>query len=128
VAQSANDERGTTKVSLNWGYHSIRRVTISNAVVTTVAGNGQLFGFADGAGTNAQFATPSGVATDGSFLYVSEATGNRIRKINLSNNTVSTLAGATNGNIGTSVATDGVGTAARLNRPRQLATSGGSIW
>ena len=38
VAQSANDERGTNKV-LNWGYHSIRRVTISNAVVTTIAGN-----------------------------------------------------------------------------------------
>lgn len=49
--------------------------------VATLAGNGQP-GFSDGAGTDAQFHNPSGIAIDGEGnLYVSDLGNNRIRKI-----------------------------------------------
>ncbi|NBR47080.1 MAG: hypothetical protein EBT68_08260, partial [Verrucomicrobia bacterium] len=105
VADSANDEQGARGSLSAWGVHSIRRITLSNAVVTRLAGDD--FGYTNAIGTNARFATPVGVACDGANLYVAELTGNRIRKLALSNNSVTTLAGATNAAIGTAGSTDG---------------------
>ncbi len=49
-------------------------------VVTTLAGSGTAAS-TDGTGTAASFNGPNGITTDGTNLYVSEFTGNKIRQI-----------------------------------------------
>lgn len=72
--------------------YAIRKVT-PTGVVTTIAGNGTV-GNADGVGSNARFSEMKSVllASDG-FLYVPDAYNNKIRRINLATNAVTTYAG-----------------------------------
>ncbi|MES2901589.1 MAG: NHL repeat-containing protein [Pseudomonadota bacterium] len=83
--------------------------------ITLLAGDG-VAGFADGAGTQARFSDPFGVALDrAGNLYVADAgENNRIRKL-APNGMVSTLAGATEG------FTDGAGVLAAFHTPSGLA-------
>lgn len=84
----------------------IRRVNKSNGEVTTFAGGAAGGGITcpgavttnclDGIGTAAQFYRPFQLTTDGVSLYVLEFLGNRIRRINLANAEVTTLAGSGN--------------------------------
>jgi|GEM_PF-3314183 len=76
--------------------HRIRSIRLSDAMVETVAGSSP--GFANGAGTAAQFNYPSGLALDHSGnLYVGDYSNYRVRKIRLSNRAVTTLAGSVSG-------------------------------
>ncbi|MBT1695413.1 IPT/TIG domain-containing protein [Fulvivirgaceae bacterium PWU4] len=76
--------------------HAIRKIDISNGLVSTVAGAGTA-GFADGAGAQAKFNQPLDVAVDGNgVLYVADNNNHRIRKIS-PEGVVSTLAGGTAG-------------------------------
>ena len=63
--------------------HSIRKIAISMAIVTTIAGNGPSAGYVDGIGINARFNSPNGVVSDaaGDNIYVLDSSNNRIRKI-----------------------------------------------
>ena len=71
------------------GNNEIRKIT-AGAIVTTFAGSG-LIGSADGKGKNAAFNAPTRIATDqAGNLYVTEAPGNKIRKIT-PNGVVTTL-------------------------------------
>jgi sugar lactone lactonase YvrE len=101
------------------GNHAIRRIRQSGGqlVVETIAGNG-VPGFADGAGPSARFNTPTGLAisADGNVLFVADTNNGRIRKIDLSNGRVSTLAGGGTGGIA-----DGPGGDAIFDRPIGLA-------
>jgi sugar lactone lactonase YvrE len=73
--------------------HRIRCLA-SNGQVTTVAGNGTM-AFADGTASSAEFQYPNGIALDASGnLAVADIWNHRIRLINLSTHTVSTLAGS----------------------------------
>ena len=78
------------------GNHSIRRITQTGGqfAVDTVAGNG-VPGFADGTAENARFNTPTALALslDGNFLFVADTNNARVRRIDLVNRQVSTLAG-----------------------------------
>ena len=65
------------------------------------------------------FTRPHGLAVDGTTLYVADKQNNVVRKIDLTTNRVSTLAGSGNG--GT---VDGIGAAAQFNGPFGLATDG----
>lgn len=96
--------------------HLIRR--IANGLVSTLAGQAGVNGFADGPGATALFNEPSGVlvAADGSVLVLDSNNG-RIRRID-ANGVVSTLAGGGGG--GTRFA-DGQGSAAAFNEPRGFA-------
>ena len=104
---------GTVYVA-DTGNNRVRRITPSGAV-TTLAGSGT-WGFSDGTGAAAQFASPHdvAVAADGT-VSVADTANNRIRRITPAG-VVTTLAG--NGMVGSA---DGTGTTARLNEPYGVA-------
>lgn len=95
---------GTYFYVADYDNDTIRRINKSNGEVTTIAGGATGGGTTcpgavttnclDGIGTAAQFYRPFQLTTDGVSLYVLEFLGNRIRKINLANAEVSTLAGS----------------------------------
>ena len=93
------------------------------AMVSTLAGSGTS-GFADGTGTAAQFANPTGVAVDSSgTVYVADSSNNRIRKITPAG-VVTTLAAS-----GTYGFADGTGTAAQFANPTGVAVdSSGTVY
>jgi len=97
------------------GNHCIRK--ISGGTVTTFAGNPQVWGSADGTGTNAQFNAPCGLKLDShGILFVSDANNNTIRKIT-TNGVVTTFAGGA----GQDGAMDGDSGTARFRSPAELA-------
>lgn len=93
--------------------YRIRKIT-PEGIVTTIAGSGQM-GFADGIGTKAQFAYPTGIAVD-SFdnLYIADRGSNSIRKID-KNGMVTTIAGN-----GVPAYSDGIGKASHFNNPMSV--------
>lgn len=105
--------------------HAIRRIVQSGGEVTveTVAGNG-VPGFADGETANSRFNTPTGLALspDGNFLYVADTHNNRVRRIDLVNRRVSTLAGG-----GTSNTIDAQGGSAVLFQPIGVAVDSDNV-
>ena len=117
----AVDSSGILYVA-DYGNHRIRKIIISTREVTTLAGSG-IAGFANGAGTEAQFYYPSGVAVDSSgILYVADRSNYRIRKIT-SAGEVTTLAGSTEGHH------DATGEAAQFNYPSGVAVdSSGNLY
>ena len=86
----AVDSTGSLYIA-DFGDFRIRKV--SNAVITTVAGNGAPgYGGDNGPATSAQLASPYGLAIDrAGTLYTSDSSNNVIRKI--SNGVISTVAG-----------------------------------
>jgi hypothetical protein len=94
--------------------HAIRKFDINTHQVTTIAGNG-VAGYQDGATTTAKFNYPEGVFYKNGFLYVGDNVNNVIRKIDLANNTVSTIAGS-----GAQGYQDGASTQAQFNQPKYL--------
>jgi hypothetical protein len=93
----------------------IRKIVISTAAVTTLAGSSSgVSGLIDGIGGQTRFYYPTQIAygPDG-FLYV--ATINAVRKVSMTG-VVTTLAGSS-----TAGYLDGLGTAAQFNRPYGLA-------
>jgi hypothetical protein len=98
-------------------------IKISTQVVTTVAGDGTQ-GFLDGTGTSARFHSPFGVAVQGDSLFVADHFNNRIRKIILSTQEVTTVAG--DGTVGPIDGTgmDGTGTSAKVEHPHGVAVQG----
>jgi len=108
------DGTGTVYVA-DQNNNRIRKIT-SLGVVSTLAGSG--FGFADGAGTAAQFSGPQGITVDAlGAVYVADRGNHRIRKITPSG-VVSTLAGSGFG------FADGTGTVAQFKNPAGVAVDG----
>lgn len=70
--------------------HRLRKVVLSSGAVTTLAGNGT-GAFADGTGVAAQFFNLNDGVTDGTNLYIADASNNRLRKVVLSTGAVTTL-------------------------------------
>jgi len=91
-APSGITSDGTNLYIADKGNNVIRKIVISSGVVTTFAGNtGGASGSTDGAGTAALFYAPSGITSDGTYLYVSDAGNNSIRKIVIATAVVTTL-------------------------------------
>ena len=65
----------------------IRRINLSTNTTSLVAGNGTA-GYLEGTGNNSMFNGPDGLSIDsnGTFLYLSDSSNNRIRRITLSTN------------------------------------------
>jgi hypothetical protein len=106
------------------GNHTIRKIDIGTAEVTTLAGTAWSSGSGDGSGTEAQFNEPRGIASDGTSLYVADAGNHTIRKIDIATAAVTTLAG----NAGLSGSEDGTGSAARFKLPRSVASAGTDLY
>ena len=90
-------------------------------------------GYLDTGGTitlaTAGFDHPSAIAIDSNDnLYVTELTGNRLRKINTTAGTVVTIAGDNSKAAGAYAFTDAVGTLARLNSPSGVAVYQGTAY
>ena len=78
------------------GNHRIRKVTISTNIITTIAGTGSNSYSGDGgAATAASLNCPAGVAIDSlsEYIYISDTSNNRIRKITVLTGIISTIAG-----------------------------------
>ncbi len=103
----------------------IRKIVISTGVVTTLAGRSCSYypQYAEGVGTEASFYYPSGITTDGTNLYVTDTSNNRIRKIVISTGEVTTLAGT-----GLPGSVDGEGTTASFNYPSGITTDGANLY
>ena len=86
--------------------------------VTTIAGTPLISGSADGTGSAARFHFPSGITASpgGTYLLISDANFT-IRKLMLSDNSVTTIAGL----VGASGLTDGAASAARFYGPSDIA-------
>ena len=101
---------------------TIRRVS-PEGIVTTLAGQAGVWGNTDGIGSAATFGEPRGVAVDSvGNVHVADRTNHTIRKINPAG-VVTTLAGAP----GSSGNVDGIGAAARFDRPIGIAVDGAGI-
>jgi len=89
------DSDGSNLYVAEGGSYKIIKVNISNGLVSIVAGSGSA-GYNDGTGISAQFRNVEGVAldTESNSLYVTDGDGysDYVRKINLSNNAVTTFA------------------------------------
>jgi len=94
-------------------------------IVSTYAGTSGAYGIVDATGTSARFRTPAYIASDGTNLYVTDATANNIRKIVIATGVVTTLAGSTTGASGI---LDATGTAARFNFPNGITTDGINLY
>jgi sugar lactone lactonase YvrE len=99
--------------------HTIRRID-SSGMVTTFAGAAYQCGSVDGAGTDARFCNPYGMAVDASGnVFVADYSNHTIRKISPQRQ-VTTYAGSA----GQAGSTDGVGGSARFNNPVDLTIDG----
>jgi len=111
----AVDANGNVYVA-DYANNTIRKITPAG-VVTTLAGNSQASGSADGPGASARFYLPVGIAVDGSGnLYVTEQGNDAVRMITPAG-VVSTLAGLS----GVPGSEDGTGSAARFFEPTGVA-------
>lgn len=104
------------------GNNKIRKIEIATGVVTTLAGSGAE-GSADGIGAMANFYNPQGITSDGTNLYVTEGFGNKVRKIVIATQVVTTIAGS-----GLKGRADGIGKAASFSFPSAITTDGSALF
>ncbi|MDX1960195.1 MAG: hypothetical protein SFU98_16620 [Leptospiraceae bacterium] len=94
-----------------------------SGIVSTVAGTG-ILGGANGSFNTATFNQPDGIVALGNSLYVSDTSNATIRKLDLTTQTVTTVAGLS----GTAGFADGVGNIARFSSPQGLTTDGTFVY
>ncbi|HEY1695426.1 MAG TPA: hypothetical protein VGG39_24825 [Polyangiaceae bacterium] len=103
------------------GNFMLRGLTLSSSSVTSLAGAPSAMETVDGTGTEARFAAPQGVASDGAgHVYVVDWSDDTVRRVDVATRAVTTLAGTP----GTSGAGDGTGAAARFYQPTWIAYDG----
>ena len=98
----------------------IRKVTVSNGIITTVAGTTMCWYYGDGVpATDAKLYYPVGVAVDSSGnVYIADTSNQRVRKVTISDGIITTIAGSAS----TDYSGDGgVATLATLNYPSGVA-------
>jgi sugar lactone lactonase YvrE len=100
----------------------IRKIVISTRDVTTLAGSGNI-GSSNGIGTKASFYGPTGLATDGTYLYVADGTNKLIRKVLIATGAVTSVAGNS-----ANATTDGTGSAASFKYPQGLAYTNKTLY
>src|SRR3990172_6526407 len=104
--------------------HTIRRLDPVTGEVYTLIGKAENAGYHDGTLTEALFYYPHGLAVKGSHLYIADLWNEAIRVLDLSNGTVSTIAG-TPPNSGFADGPPGIG---RFYSPADLTVSGDYLY
>jgi sugar lactone lactonase YvrE len=113
----AVDPAGATLYVGDSGNRVVRRIDLATQAVTTFVGTVGAYGFTNGTGSAARFASPYGLALDGlGQLLVADEGTFLIRSVDVGTLAVSTLAGNTGGR----GYADGTGTAARFNDSHNL--------
>ena len=112
-------------------YNRVRKVNLTNGVISNFAGVGLSgFGFSGDGGpaTNAWFAVPEAVCTDGTGrLAISDLFNDRVRQVNPVTGIITTMAGSGFGN-GVSAGDGGPATAASLLPQRLTADRAGNVF
>ncbi len=123
---------GTNLYVTEEGNNKIRKIVISSGAVTTFAGppaGTTTSGDTDNAtASNARFYMPYGITTDGTNLYVSDSSNNKIRKIVISSGEVTTLAGPPAGTTTSGSTDNATASNARFNRPAGIVTDGTNLY
>jgi DNA-binding beta-propeller fold protein YncE len=113
------------------GHHQIWEMDLANKVIGPFAGNGRE-DLGDGPLPSSMFAQPSGLATDGKFLYVADSEGSAVRKLPLDGQgRVETLVGTPNvlGALFNFGDVDGKGPRdAKFQHALGVAFHGGKVW
>lgn len=104
---------------------TIRKIVIKTGEVSTFAGSTGISGYDNGTGTAARFYSPASIASDGSNLYVADSGGHSIRKIVIATREVTTLAGSTTGERGSS---NGIGNTASFSAPTGITLAGDHLY
>ena len=115
---------GTNLYVAESGNYTIRKVVISTAVVTTLAGTQGISGSTDGTGSFALFTFPHGLTSDGLHLYAADTNNHTIRKIVIATGVVTTLAGLP----GASGSTNGTGSVVRFSSPQGITGDGTNLY
>jgi DNA-binding beta-propeller fold protein YncE len=118
---------GTDLYVADTGNYTVRGIVIADGTVSTTAGSGSA-GIADGAAGSATFYGPSGIASDGTNLYITESSNNTVRKLDGNTAVVSVFAGNTAGFAASWNNVDATGTAARFRHIQGMATDGTNIY
>lgn len=117
------DSSNTNLYVVDSGNNKIRRVAISSGLVASVTGTANAAvtaGAADGTGTAAAFNNPRAITTDGITLFVADTGNQKIRRVDISTGTVSSLTGAASSPSATG-STDGANFVASFNSPAGIA-------
>jgi sugar lactone lactonase YvrE len=107
------------------GVHQIWAIDLTNDLVSVYAGAGREAD-ADGSNADADFAQPSGLATDGTHLYVADSEASSIRAISIDTDQTTTIAGS--GDLFGFGRTDGVGKSALFQHPIGVAVDGDALF
>jgi sugar lactone lactonase YvrE len=115
---------GTNLYVADTNNNTIRKIVIATGQVITLAGTAGVSGSTDGTGSAASFATPHGITTDGTNLYVVDSGNYTIRKIVIATGQVTTFAGTA----GAQGSTDSQGTSARFNYPTGITMNNTNLY
>lgn len=124
IASLTIDSSGNNLYVADRWNNRIRKIDLNTRVSSLVAGGGltdcssSCNGYQEGTGEGARFNNPAGIviSPDGEYLYVSDTSNNRIRKVKISSGETSLIAGS-----GEAGFADGKGSIAKFNRPYGIA-------
>jgi len=114
---------GTSLYVADSGNSAIRRITLADFKVKTIAGQAGTSGKTEGGPNKSLFSGPRGVAVDKKAIYVADTGNDIIRKIDINTLETSTIAGT-----GEEGDKDGPALQAQFNNPGAICTDGAFLY
>jgi hypothetical protein len=117
--------RGDSMFIAESGMHRLRRVDLTTGLITTIAGDGNPGSNSEVVARWARTNNPTHVLLIGSYLFFTDYGNHRVRRINLTDNRIFTVAGTGESGF---AGDGGAATAANLSFPSHLAVSGDKLY